>query len=445
MKWSRYNHLLECKYGHFIYNAVTNSFLKISPGLFALVKQTEDWDRQLEQLDPEFCQVLLANRIVVPNDFDARYLRKLQFVHQRSAFADSLLGLTIATTTACNFQCPYCYEGGITAQRMDEETEAAIVEYIKTIAPKRLDVTWYGGEPLMNFPTIVRLTESIGRMDFIKQRDYGIVTNGSLLTEEACRFFASCGLRSVQVTLDGTAECHDRSRKMKNGQSSYALILGNLDRAIDLLPDCHFSIRVNVSYANRSDYPVLYRELHERYRGKKNFSMYFSFVEDYGSCGESMALCSRERMAFLRELIHTHHISVRLYPRRQHALCVACHINDFVIAPNGDLYKCWSDLGRKHLVVGNIRQKKKVDNYDLVCDYAIHYNKFNDPKCLACFLFPVCAGGCPGNRYNNERKGTCLEICPYHLEYIDEVLVLMYEKVQAFSKQRKEAGNIVLK
>ena len=66
MKWSRYNHLLECKYGHFIYNAVTNSFLKISPGLFALVKQTENWDRQLERLEPEFRQVLLANRIVVP-------------------------------------------------------------------------------------------------------------------------------------------------------------------------------------------------------------------------------------------------------------------------------------------------------------------------------------------------------------------------------------------
>ena len=46
--------------------------------------------------------------------------------------------------------------------------------------------------------------------------------------------------------LDGTAECHDRSRKMKNGQPSYALILRNLDRAITLLPDCHFSIRVNV-------------------------------------------------------------------------------------------------------------------------------------------------------------------------------------------------------
>ena len=46
--------------------------------------------------------------------------------------------------------------------------------------------------------------------------------------------------------LDGTAECHDRSRKMKNGQPSYALILRNLDRAITLLPDCHFSIRVQL-------------------------------------------------------------------------------------------------------------------------------------------------------------------------------------------------------
>lgn len=437
MKWSRYNHLFECQYGNFIYNAVINSFLKISPTLASQFKETKDWDSQTRELDLSIREILQTNRIIVPDDFDDQYLTKLKFVHQKSAFANSHLALTIATTTACNFQCPYCYEEGIEHDTMNQETENAIINYINLIEPRRLYITWYGGEPLLNFPSIVRLTKNFSKLNFLKHLEYEIVTNGSLLTEETCHFFAAHNLKSIQITIDGLAEHHNKSRIMKNGQASFELILHNLDRAIDLLPNCRFSIRVNISYENRQDYPTLYQELNSRYKGKRNFSMYFTFVEDYNSCGENTSLGSQERIQFLQELVNTHHIYEKLYPQRQHALCVACHINDFVIAPNGDLYKCWSEIGRKDFIVGNIKQSKRIGNYDLICDYAINYNKFNDPKCLACFLLPICVGGCPSNRYNNKLRGTHLEICPYKLEHIDSVLELMYAKMHSDSLNKK--------
>ena len=99
------------------------------------------------------------------------------------------------------------------------------------------------------------------------------------------------------------------------------------------------------------------------------------------------------------------------------------------------MYKCWNEIGRKDYIVGNIKNKKIITNYDLICDYSINYNKFNDPKCLECFLLPVCIGGCPSNRYSNLTKNTNLEICPYNFEHIDLTLELMYERIVAATKK----------
>lgn len=434
MKWSKYNHIMECKYGIFIYNSITNSFLKISQYIRDLIQQTENWSEEIEKLDIELKKVLISNQILVEDDFDKKYLTKLQFVHRRSAFANSRLMLTIATTTDCNFKCPYCYEEGITDIRMDEETEKAIISYIDSIKPRTLNITWYGGEPLMNFKTIERLTGSIDKLSYIEDLHYDIVTNGSLLTEKVCRFFAAHNLESAQVTIDGLEENHNKSRISKNGRPSYSLILSNLDRAIEMLPNCHFSVRVNIGLSNKEDYPKLYQELHDRYKGKNNFMMYFDFVEDYNMCGGASILNSGEKIEFMRYLSNVHHIYKNTYPIRENSLCMACIINSYVIAPNGDLYKCWNEIGRKNFVVGNIKNKKIVHNYDLISEYAVTYNKFNDSKCLNCFLLPVCEGGCPSNRYNYQIGNSNLEICPYNLENIDLSLELMYERVHALSK-----------
>lgn len=442
MKWSKYNYILNCKHGVFVYNSTTNSFLKTSKTLLDSLKNIKDWDLEIDKLDEDIKKILVAHNIVVSNDFDNKYLTKLKFIHRRSAFANSQLSLTIATTTDCNFKCPYCYEEGISHTKMDEETETAIIDYINTIKPKSLYITWYGGEPLMNFKTIERLMKNINELSYIEEVKYDMVTNGSLLTEKVGSYFIEKKLKNVQITIDGLEENHNRTRITKSGKSSYHIILSNLDKALEILPDCHFSVRVNIGLNNRDDYPILYRELRERYKDKTNFSIYFSFVEDYSMCGGASCLDSKKRIDFLRYLQDVHHIAEEVYPKHRQCLCTATSINSFVIAPNGDLYKCWNEIGRKNLVVGNIKNKKMISNYDLICDYSINYNKFNDPKCLACFLLPVCIGGCPSNRNSNLTRNTNLEICPYNFEHIDLALELMYERVLATTKKYLSKHNI---
>lgn len=78
-----------------------------------------------------------------------------------------------------------------------------------------------------------------------------------------------------------------------------------------------------------------------------------------------------------------------------------------------------------------------IGNHDLLCEYAINHNKFADPRCLECFMFPVCSGGCPNNRFNNQYMHSKFDICPYNLAHIDATLELMYERMFTLSKQAR--------
>ena len=65
--------------------------------------------------------------------------------------------LTIAPTQDCNFQCVYCYEKDqLRHQVVDAGTRDKILEYVTKLAPhiRRLNICWYGGEPLLAQDTI---------------------------------------------------------------------------------------------------------------------------------------------------------------------------------------------------------------------------------------------------------------------------------------------------
>ncbi|MFR3329973.1 MAG: radical SAM protein [Odoribacter splanchnicus] len=427
MKWSKYNYWLESdKYGSFIYNAVTNSFIKVQSDLKAQVHNVLDWKKQFRDFPEEFQDILLKHKIVVEDQDDEDYYVKRKYAKFLSCFSNRAMNLTIATTTGCNFACPYCYEKGALVQTMNRETEKGIVDFVRNAGVKRLNVTWYGGEPLMNFESIVRLSEDFHNIPNVEGITYGIITNGYFLDKEKALVLKKYNIKSIQITIDGLAETHNKLRVAKDGQPTFERIVKNIDEVVDLLPDCLFKVRVNINKQNGEEYALLYKEFRNKWKEKKNFAIYFSFVEDYGQCDVD-CYTSKEKIDFIRELRERYGISTRnFYPRRTLGLCMAGSVNGFVIAPEGELYKCWSDIGKKDKIVGSVFDRKMV-NYELLAHYAIDMDKFEDSKCKTCFLFPVCSGSCPAHRYNNLYKNQKHEICPYESVNIDSVLEMIYE------------------
>jgi len=94
-------------------------------------------------------------------------------------------------------------------------------EYIESQTMQQILFTWHGGETLMRnldfYKTALKLQEKYGHG---RQIENSIQTNGTLLTDEWCKFFKDNNIL-VGISIDGPQHCHDKYRKGKNNEPSF--------------------------------------------------------------------------------------------------------------------------------------------------------------------------------------------------------------------------------
>jgi uncharacterized protein len=131
---------------------------------------------------------------------------------------------------ACNLECSYCYYLGKakllgqdgTARISEELLEQFILEYVAAQDSEEIVFTWHGGEPtLAGLPFFERVV-ALQRKHTPPGRRLvnDIQTNGTLLDDGWCRFFAEHGFL-VGLSLDGPRALHDGYRKNRQGGSSF--------------------------------------------------------------------------------------------------------------------------------------------------------------------------------------------------------------------------------
>lgn len=82
------------------------------------------------------------------------------------------------------------------------------------------------------------------------------------------------------------------------------------------------------------------------------------------------------------------------YPRIAQA-CGANRMNGFVLDPDGDMYKCWNEIGDKSVRIGNITNFGQRGKNERMREIRwLTWEPFEYADCLACKLLPVCMGGC---------------------------------------------------
>lgn len=108
-------------------------------------------------------------------------------------------------------------------------------EYIEAQTMNDVLFTWHGGEPLMRplsfYRKALELQKKYGRGRNISNV---IQTNGTLLTDEWCRFLHENNWL-VGVSIDGPQEFHDEYRRTASGGPSWAKVM----RGIQLLNKHH--------------------------------------------------------------------------------------------------------------------------------------------------------------------------------------------------------------
>lgn len=155
-------------------------------------------------------------------------------------FARPLYVMSKPVSSMCNLNCEYCYylekanlyrKEDKTARftMSDELLDRFIREYIESQTMPNVLFTWHGGEALMRplsfYKRVVELQQRYARGMHI---DNAIQTNGTLLTDEWCEFFAEQGWL-VGVSIDGPQEFHDEYRRNKMGQPSFRKVMQGID------------------------------------------------------------------------------------------------------------------------------------------------------------------------------------------------------------------------
>ncbi len=148
-------------------------------------------------------------------------------------FAKPLYVMLKPTGAHCNLACKYCYyleknKLYPTAQRhlmSDEMLEQFTREYIEAQTMNQVLFTWHGGEPLLRSIDFYRKALSLQQKYAGGRRiDNVIQTNGTLLTDEWCEFFAQ-NHWLVGISIDGPQPYHDHYRLTAAGKPSWQKVM----------------------------------------------------------------------------------------------------------------------------------------------------------------------------------------------------------------------------
>lgn len=246
-KWklSKYNILCEKNNQNYILNSSTGAIGELDE------KNKNNFsNNNFKNLNKDTFKIAQEEGFLVPSDIDETKLIELNYLNAQ--FNHEYLGIVISPTMQCNFACPYCFEPRI-KDKMSLQTQKALINFIEMHLKKgvkHVDVTWYGGEPLIYKDIISKLTKRIERLTAKYKAKYSayIITNGYLINDDDKLFFQKNNIKGAQITIDGPPEIHDTRRVLKNGAPTFNRLIENIKRLLSYGVDV--SIRVNVDKTN---------------------------------------------------------------------------------------------------------------------------------------------------------------------------------------------------
>ena len=152
-------------------------------------------------------------------------------------FAKPLYVMLKPAGAHCNLACKYCYyleknnlyDKSHRHIMSDEMLEQFTREYIEAQTMPQVLFTWHGGEPLMRsidfYKKALALQKKYARGHRI---DNVIQTNGTMLTDEWCEFFAQNNWL-VGISIDGPQEYHDHYRLTTTGNPSWQKVMHGIE------------------------------------------------------------------------------------------------------------------------------------------------------------------------------------------------------------------------
>ena len=314
---------------------------------------------------------------------------------------------------SCNMRCIYCYghdgeydNPGMMSQDIAFRTVDWLVDQSRDV--KKLTITFFGGEPLLNLPLIKDVVEYTERKraESGKVFGLGISSNMALLDEGCIEYFKKHKLK-ILAGFDGPPAIQNRNRMLAGGRVSFDIVSENIaNAALHLqndvrvrstirygkeLPDvvnflydfCNLNFvttfvspSLHKSECSSDDSPVISEECHE-----------FLLRKVLDLAGEIKQKRLKEvrnllRWQELKNLLDFLNISLATRPPCKMG------VNMAGISVTGDIYPCHRFVGLQDYRVGNI-----LDG-ELHRELYLEKPMFHQEPCSSCWARLLCSGGC---------------------------------------------------
>ena len=353
---------------------------------------------------------LLRNGFLIPRDQD-----ELATLRDRNRFginSTDCFDLLIMPTMDCNFKCFYCFEEH-RPEVMQMDVQKRLMRWgEKNVAQYRsLGLSWFGGEPLLEIDTLVRLSEYFRNLCSQSSTIFHnmITTNGYLLSQHNINRLLEAGIRTFNVTVDGPIQWHDKFRPHRDQGNTFQKVVDGIIRVLESSPNARMNLRVNYNAKNFKSIPELFGAFPEGIRSRIQLIL----RQIFGKQADKHALTdktSREQKVYetAAQLGFQMSLMEHLIDRKE-TYCYADKENSLIISPRGDIYKCSLNKFTKESRFGELDSDGDIQWERNRIDMWKKADGFEDPVCQECLYLPLCMGGCRTHRVNGAPKGECAQ------------------------------------
>jgi uncharacterized protein len=193
--------------------------------------------------------------------------------------------MCFSLTEDCNLRCKYCIYGEAYESRKkrnpsrmnfstiqkglelfcksSSKTDKLYHLYSEIPFTNRIFVSFYGGEPLLEFDLIEKAVEYANKLPFKFQVRFTITTNLTVANDTILKFLVKNNFL-VNISLDGPRNIHDYNRIYPSGTGSWDTVMSNLQKLLQLSPT-KFR-KNNISFMSVLGYPVNDHERNEFFK-----------------------------------------------------------------------------------------------------------------------------------------------------------------------------------
>ena len=313
----------------------------------------------------------------------------------------------------CNMRCEYCYGSSNFGGRglMTFETAKSAVDAFLASAGNRPTVSFFGGEPLLNFALIRQVMEYIRYQRNREEVTYKITTNGTLVTDEMLSFFKEYPV-DLSVSFDGRMQ--RQYRHFADGRDSYDAVCDNIKKLLFAYPgligrgtlygegnaremaedlrDAGFYKGYISGASGCLPKGVVLKEKQVRYRELSK--QYPEITKSFLDAVKKKDIETIESITFDEEYMEA--VGYGYHPSPVMMSC-GCGRTLFSIDTKGDIYPCHRFVGTSEMKLGNI-----INGFDEIGKSVFsEHITFQNPECKNCFLRFTCGGSCLHENYSD--------------------------------------------